>query len=149
MTKAPQSSVEELELSPKEKRKKKKEKKRKSHTIPTALKSTLPNEEPIPAESTVTEYPVEETTIEEEPAPKATVTAEYSIKEPAVKESAKASAPEASVAAEYPTDEPTYKKAATEGNFTESEICSYFHIQVSTKNLMFASPVFKKILASG
>ncbi|KAJ5585246.1 uncharacterized protein N7459_005046 [Penicillium hispanicum] len=129
VTGAPESSVEEPELSPKEKRKKRKEKKRKSRTILTALESTLPNEEPIPAESAATEYPVEE--------------------EPTTEEAAEEPAPEASVAAEYPADKPAYKKAATEGNFAELEVCSCFRIQVSAKHLMFSSPVFKRILAGG
>ena len=128
------------------KEKEKKGKEKKSRTIPTALQSTLLNEEPIPAESVATEYSVEESAIEEVPAPEATVAAEYPVEEPTIEESAEDPAPEASVAAEYPADEPAYNKAAIEA---ELEFCSCFRIQVSAKHLMFASLVFKIILAGG
>ncbi|KAJ5466019.1 hypothetical protein N7530_009806 [Penicillium desertorum] len=112
---------EQPELSPKEKRKKKKDKKSKSGTIPTALEFASPNEETAAVSG---EYPAEET---------AAVSGEYP-----------AEAAEEAATEEYPAEEPV-----AEGDFAELPVHRRLRIQVSAKHLMFASPVFKKILTGG
>lgn len=49
----------------------------------------------------------------------------------------------------YPAEEPAAEEAAVEGDFAELPVHNCLRIQVSAKHLMFASPVFKKLLTGG
>ncbi|KAJ5183240.1 hypothetical protein N7492_000856 [Penicillium capsulatum] len=149
VTEAPESPVEEPELSAKEKRKKRKEKKRKPCALLTALKSTSPNGDPATADAAAEEYPADVPAAEEAAAE------EYPADVPAAEEAAAEEYPadvpaaEEAAAEEYPAAVPAAEEAAVQGGFTELAVRSCFRIQVSAKHLMLASPVFKKILTGG
>ncbi|KAJ6070540.1 hypothetical protein N7467_011859 [Penicillium canescens] len=69
--------------------------------------------------------------------------------DPVVAPAAEESATEESAADEPAADKPTADESADEESAAEFGILNYVRIQVSTKHLMFASSVFKKILTRG
>ncbi|KAJ5926369.1 hypothetical protein N7516_008142 [Penicillium verrucosum] len=157
---------EPLELSLKEqsRKKKKKGKKRKSGTTMTAFEFTSTNEEPAAEEAAAEEHPAEEP-VAEEPAAEEPAAEEHPAEEPVAEEPAAeepvAEEPAAEEhpaeehpaeehpAEEHPAEEPVAEEAAVEGDFAELPVHNCLRIQVSAKHLMFASPVFKKILTGG
>ncbi|KAJ6092676.1 hypothetical protein N7486_007965 [Penicillium sp. IBT 16267x] len=56
---------------------------------------------------------------------------------------------EEAVAEDYPAEDPAAEEAAADGYLAELPVQGCFRIQVSAKHLMFASPIFKKILTGG
>ncbi|KAJ5661175.1 uncharacterized protein N7484_000547 [Penicillium longicatenatum] len=142
VTEVSNPSSDQSKLTAKQKKALKKNKK-KSGMILTALECTSSKlaaekivaeaypAEPYPAEAYPEEAPLDETYSAEEPYPE---------ERPAV---------EATVPEAYPVKDPAPVEAEPEGHSAELPGETCFRIQVSAKHLMFASPVFKKILTGG
>ncbi|KAJ5523226.1 hypothetical protein N7513_012770 [Penicillium frequentans] len=140
VTEVSQFPLKERKLTAKEKKAlKRKKKMRQSGTILAALESTSPAAAPTLSSPFVEGYPAEDAPAEDAPAEDA----------PAEDVSAEAPVAEDNLAEEPTAEEPAVEEAISEESFAEVSVQSCFRIQVSAKHLMFASPVFKKILTGG
>lgn len=149
LTGIPRFSLKPLDLGLKEQSDEKKYKKDKKQKRRDKKRRVAAEETAV--EATAAEVPPAETPASEEPAVE-----EVAVEEPAVEATAAEVPPTEAPAAEEPAcEEPAVEEVAAEvppaeaptadGHFNHS--CS--RIQVSAKHLMFASPVFKRLLTGG
>jgi hypothetical protein len=163
-----QSPVEEIEnsifhfeqsdLTPKQKRKMMKRNQRKaSDLIGTTLDFTSPpNVEPSPAaEEPIAEEPIADEPTAEEPTAEEPTADEPTADEPTADEPTADEPTADEPTADEPTadeptaDEPTAEEPTADEPAAILVVPSCSRIQVSAKHLMFASPIFKKIITGG
>lgn len=138
VTEVSEYPLDEPEPTAKQKKMMRKMKKMKKQpgTIQAALELTSSSQE-IAANDAPVEAPAVEDPPAEEPA-----AGEATTEEPTTTEDPAASEDPAA-------KDPAVEEIASEESFTEVPVQSCFRIQVSAKHLIFASPVFKKILTGG